>query len=498
VSKQFLDTLPGPNHFTPDTTPHHVRLPNGELMLRAGTVTLYIKFQYMVMPLRASLLPTLQQFDIILGMPWLAEFQPTVNWVTGCMQLGWHKEELVHPVCKGQEVQGVWHVHFPLPVPATLQRDQVLQLCHVQPEPRHTLQLGPPPNPALEEAIKHLPADAQQLIRDFADVFDETRLQQLPPHRDIDHTIRLLPDQRPPFQQPYRMSQAELDTLREHLNAELASGRIRPSRSPYGAPVLYAYQPGKKPRLCYDYRRLNQQTVKHRYPLPRIEDMLDKFNSASVFTKLDLAAGFNQIRIAKEDVPKTAFFTRYGQFETLVMPFGVCNGPATFQQAMNGTLHDLLDTSAQAYLDDVAGYSPTHEQHLVDLRAILVRLRRDGWICRLAKCQFFVDTMLFAGHEVKGAQPHLHLPATRKANPDKVACVTGWGTPVDAKELQRFLGLVNYFAVYIKDFSTVAAPLHHIQRKDVPWVWGPEQEHAFKALKQALVSDPVLALPDPQ
>jgi RNase H-like domain found in reverse transcriptase/Integrase zinc binding domain/Reverse transcriptase (RNA-dependent DNA polymerase)/Integrase core domain/Chromo (CHRromatin Organisation MOdifier) domain len=225
--------------------------------------------------------------------------------------------------------------------------------------------------------------------------------------------------------------------------------------------------------------------------------MLDKFQGATVFTKLDLASGFNQIRIADADIHKTAFVTRYGQFETLVMPFGVCNGPATFQQAMNSTLHDLLDKSAEAYIDDVAGYSPTYEQHLIDLRSILVRFRKDGWICRLAKCQFFVPTMLFAGHQITGAQPEKGLPATRQANPDKVQCVTAWGIPADTKELQRFLGLVNYFASYILDFSTVAAPLHYIQRAGVPWIWGTEQQQAFDALKAALVSAPLLVLPDP-
>jgi hypothetical protein len=165
---------------------------------------------------------------------------------------------------------------------------------------------------------------------------------------------------------------------------------------------------------------------------------------------------------------------------------------------MNGTLHDLLDKSAEAYIDDVAVYSPSVEQHVFDLQAVLYRRPppRDGWICWLSKCLFFVKSLLFAGHQITGAQPELGRPATRQANPDKVQCVIEWGVPADTAELQRFLGLVDYFASYIPDFSTIAAPLHAIQKVGVEWVWGTEQQLAFDKLKTILVSAPLLLLPD--
>jgi RNase H-like domain found in reverse transcriptase/Integrase zinc binding domain/Reverse transcriptase (RNA-dependent DNA polymerase)/Integrase core domain/Chromo (CHRromatin Organisation MOdifier) domain/gag-polyprotein putative aspartyl protease len=521
VSRKYLERLGGTNHITPDLVPKYVQLANGSSIARVGTVTLYIKFQYMVMAVQASILPTLQEYDLILGMPWLQQYNPSMNWVSGVMHIGWQgawqdkdadREEIIYPVFKGQWQEGVWVLgldlddalgEWPQPGEKGDTGDTSWWLTEevAGVQDLYFANIQGPQEPAVpvmfDAAIAHLPQPAQDLLREFADRFDETQLAQLPPHRDVDHNIQLHPGSRPSFKQPYRMSQAELDALRVLLDKELASGKIRPSRSPFAAPVLFSYQPGKKPRLCYDYRALNLNTVKHRYPLPRIEDLLDKFHAATVFTKLDLAAGFNQIRIKDADVHKAAFVTRYGQFETLVMPFGVCNGPATFQQAMNSTLHDLLDRSAEAYIDDVAGYSPSFEQHLIDLRAILERFRRDGWVCRLAKCQFFVPSMLFAGHQITGAQPEQGLPASRQANPDKVQCVTDWGIPADAQELQRFLGLVNYFAAYIADFSTVAAPLHYIQRKGVAWEWGPEQQHAYDSLKLALVSEPVLVLPDP-
>jgi hypothetical protein len=264
--------------------------------------------------------------------------------------------------------------------------------------------------------------------------------------------------------------------------------------------MLYACTPGKKPRLCFDFRGLNQITVKHRYPLPVIEDMLGRLHAAAVFTQLDLASGFNQIRVRPEDVYKTGFVTRYGQFETLVMPFGVCNGPSTFQEAINATLRDQLDRCAIAYMDDLSAYSASRRQHIADCWAVLSRLHADGWVCRLPKCHFFVQTMLFAGHVCHAKRAGSALPATRQANPDKVQCVQEWPVPQDVSELRRFLGLANYFGEYIEGFSQIAEPLYALTRRKgavFKQPWSEECAAAFRQLKVALTSAPVLILPDP-
>jgi len=194
------------------------------------------------------------------------------------------------------------------------------------------------------------------------------------------------------------MSLAEMDELRRQLDDLLDRGFIRPSSSPYGSPVLFVKKKEGDLRLCVDYRALNKQTVKNTYPLPRIDELLDRLHGAVIFSKIDLRSGYHQIRVHEFDIPKTAFRTRYGLYEFTVLPFGLCNAPATFMRLMNDIFRDELDRCALIYLDDILIFSPSVEQHLRDIRTILEKLRQHRLYAKLSKCEFLKDEILFLGH----------------------------------------------------------------------------------------------------
>src|SRR6185312_5431886 len=224
------------------------------------------------------------------------------------------------------------------------------------------------------------PADAdpelQALKQEFADVFPSELPSGLPPKRDIDHEIELVPGKAPPSHPVRRASPAELDELRKQLEELLDAGFIRPSKSPFGAAILFVKKKDGSMRMCVDYRALNDQTVKNRYPLPRIDELFDRLQGAKYFTSIDLRSGYHQIRVAEQDVPKTAFRCRYGHFEYTVMPFGLTNAPATFMRLMNEIFRPYLDRFVLAFLDDILVYSRTREEHLQHLRTVLETLRK--------------------------------------------------------------------------------------------------------------------------
>ena len=199
-------------------------------------------------------------------------------------------------------------------------------------------------------------AMAARVRAEFKDVL-ETMPPGLPPQRAVDHKIPLVEGAVPPAARQYRLSYHEMEELKKQLDTYVAQGWIRPSTSSYASPVLFVKKKTGELRMCVDYRALNRLTIRNRYPLPRIDDLLDKLHGAQYFTKIDLQSGYHQVRVHDADVHKTAFITRYGAFEFLVCPFGLCDMPATFQTLMNKIFHDLLDESVLVYLDDILIFS---------------------------------------------------------------------------------------------------------------------------------------------
>ena len=235
---------------------------------------------------------------------------------------------------------------------------------------------------------------------------------------------------------------------------------------------------------AHDYRGLNELSIKNKYPLPRIDELMDRLAGATFFSKLDLRAGYHQIRIAEADVPKTAFRTRYGAFEFTFLAFGLTNAPATFQALMNETFSDLLDTCVVVYLDDILVYSSSKEQHIKDLEEVLRRLKDAQLFAKRSKCTFGTDRVEFLGHIVSRHGIEV--------DDKKLQIVQEWPTPTDVHQLRAFIGLANFFRRSVRRFAHIASPLHARTSSTAVWRWEQEQQEAFGELKKARSSAPVV------
>ncbi|KAL0540116.1 hypothetical protein IC582_024346 [Cucumis melo] len=328
---------------------------------------------------------------------------------------------------------------------------------------------------------------SEPVVRDYPDVFPE-ELPGLPPHREVEFAIELEPGTVPISRAPYRMAPAELKDLKVQLQELLDKGFIRPSVSPWGAPVLFVKKKDGSMRLCIDYRELNKVTVKNRYPLPRIDDLFDQLQGATVFSKIDLRSGYHQLRIKDEDVPKTAFRSRYGHYEFIVMSFGLTNAPAVFMDLMNRVFREFLDTFVIVFIDDILIYSKTEAEHEEHLRMVLQTLRDNKLYAKFSKCEFWLKQVSFLGHVVSKDGVSV--------DPAKIEAVTGWTRPSTVSEVRSFLGLAGYYRRFVENFSRIATPLTQLTRKGAPFVWSKACEDSFQTLKQKLVTAPVLTVPD--
>ncbi|CAI7732403.1 unnamed protein product [Closterium sp. NIES-54] len=341
-----------------------------------------------------------------------------------------------------------------------------------------------------ERKMLELPPAIQKLLEEFQDVLPDVLLDQLPPYRTHQHEIIKEPGSKPTFRAPNRLSPTELADMKKQIEYLLDKGLIRPSTSPYGAPVLFTPKPDGSLRMFIDYRALNKQTIKNKYPIPRIVDILDQLCGATVFSKLDLRSGYWQIRMADNSIHKTAFRTRYGSYEYLVMPFGLTNAPATFQAEMNHILRPLLDEFVVVYLDDILIYSRDMKQHIEHLRRVFKILRREKFYVKLSKSEFALKKVQFLGHMVSTQGVHV--------DPKKIEAVHTWKTPENVKELQQFLGFANYYNRFVPQYAKIATPLTNLLKKNTPFKWEDVHQQAMEQLKTALTSAPILILPDPE
>ncbi|TLX68501.1 RNA-directed DNA polymerase, partial [Labilibacter sediminis] len=228
--------------------------------------------------------------------------------------------------------------------------------------------------------------------------------------------------------------------------------------------------------------------MKNRYPLPRIDDLFDQLQGASYFSKIDLRSGYHQLKVHHDDIPKTAFRTRYGHYEFLVMPFGLTNAPAAFMDMMNRVCRPMLDKSVIVFIDDILVYSKTEDDHASHLRDVLEILREEKLYAKFSKCEFWLRQVQFLGHMVSGEGISV--------DPSKIEAIKSWEAPRNASEIRSFLGLAGYYRRFIQDFSKIAVPLTSLTRKDVKFEWGEAQERAFLVLKDCLTHAPVLSLPE--
>ncbi|GKC36824.1 putative reverse transcriptase domain-containing protein [Tanacetum coccineum] len=270
---------------------------------------------------------------------------------------------------------------------------------------------------------------------------------------------------------------------------ELADrGFIRPSTSPWGAPVLFVKKKDGSFRMCINYRELNKLTVKNHYPLPRIDDLFDQLQGSSTYSKIDLRSGHHQLRVGDEDIPKTDFRTQYRHYEFQVMPFGLTNAPVVFMDLMNHVCKPYLDKFVIVFIDDILIYSRNKEEHTDPLRIILELLKKEKLYAKFSKCDFWISIVQFLGHVIDSQGIHV--------DPAKIEAVKNWASPTTPIEIHQFLGLSGYYRRFIKDFLKIAKSLTELTQKNKKYIWGEDQESAFQLLKQKLCEAPILALPE--
>ncbi len=302
------------------------------------------------------------------------------------------------------------------------------------------------------------------------------------------HYVNIMPGVSPIKQAPRRIALKKKDIVEAEVTRMLEHKVINPSNSSWSSPIVLVTRPDGAVRFCIDYRILNANTVKDAYPLPRIDDILDSLSGAKYFCTLDLASGYWQVKMAEEDREKTAFVTHMGLFEFNVMPFGLCNAPATFQRMMDNVLRGLKDKICLCYLDDVVIYGKTFEETLHNLDLVLERLQEANLKIKPKKCDLFHTEIKYLGFIVsdKGV----------KTDPDKVSAIVEWSTPTRVGHVRSFLGTTSYYRKFIPNFANIAKPLHKLIGKKSTLHWADEAQKAFENLKKALVSAPILVYPD--
>jgi hypothetical protein len=325
------------------------------------------------------------------------------------------------------------------------------------------------------------------IVCGYPNVFPDD-LPGMPSDRDIEFVIELQPGTAPISKRLCRMPPNELAELKIQLQDLLDKGFIRPSASPWGCPTLFVKKKDNSLRLCIDYCPLNVVTIKNKYPLPRIDILFDQLAGAKVFSKIDLLCGYHQIKIKPSDVPKTAFSTRYGLYEYLVMSFGLTNAPAYFMYLMNSVFVPELDKFVVVFIDDILIYSKTEEDHADHLRVVLQRLPDHRLYAKFSKCKFWLDSMRFLGHTISSEGISV--------DPTKVQEVMDWKPPTSVHQIRSFLGLAGYYRRFIPDFSKIAKPMTELLKKEIKFHWDDKCEEAFHTLRKLLTTAPVLAQPD--
>ncbi|WVZ79890.1 hypothetical protein U9M48_027415 [Paspalum notatum var. saurae] len=330
---------------------------------------------------------------------------------------------------------------------------------------------------------------AIKVVNELPDVFPE-ELLGMPPDREIEFVIDLIPGTAPIYKRPYRMDANQLAELKEQIQELLDKGYIRPSTSPWGAPVIFVPKKDGTQRMCIDYRALNDVTVKNKYPLPRIDDLFDQLKGASVFSKIDLRSGYHRVENSSIDIPKTAFVSRYGLYEFTVMSFGLTNAPAYFMYLMNKVFMEYLDKFVVVFIDDILVFSINEEEHEKHLRMVLQKLRQNQLYAKLSKCEFWLFEVSFLGHIIsKGGI---------SVDPSKIKAVQDWVAPQNVSEIRSFLGLAGYYRRFVKNFSKIAQPLSKLLSKGATFEWTNKCRLSFEELKKRLTTAPVLIMPDVQ
>ncbi|XP_024010472.1 uncharacterized protein LOC112085485 [Eutrema salsugineum] len=335
---------------------------------------------------------------------------------------------------------------------------------------------------------QEIPSTLKHVLQEYRDVFPEENPEGLPPIRGIEHQIDFIPGASLPNKPAYRTNPVETKELEKQVTELMKKGHVRESMSPCAVPVLLVPKKDGSWRMCVDCRAINNITVKYRHPIPRLDDMLDELHGSCIFSKVDLKSGYHQIRMKEGDEWKTAFKTKQGLYEWLVMPFGLTNAPSTFMRLMNHVLRAYIGHFVVVYFDDILVYSKNLEDHVQHLRKVLDVLRTEKLYANMNKCTFGTDNLVFLGFVVSADGV--------KVDEEKVKAIKEWPSPTSVGEVRSFHGLAGFYRRFVKDFSTLAAPLTEVIKKDVGFKWETAQEEAFQTLKEKLTQAPILSLLD--
>nr|GFA25240.1 putative reverse transcriptase domain-containing protein [Tanacetum cinerariifolium] len=383
-------------------------------------------------PFNINLMPVeLGSFDAIIGMDWLAKYQAVIMCAEKIIRIPWGNETLIiHGYGSNQGNATRLSIISCTKTEKYVKKGFPIFLAHITTK-------------EVEDKSKKKRLEDVPIVRNFPEVFPK-ELPGLPPTRPVEFQIDLIPGAAPLARAPYRLAPSEMKELAEQLKELSDKGFIRPSSSPWGAPVLFVKKKDGSFRMCIDYRELNKQTVKNRYPLPRIDDLFDQLQGSSVYSKIDLRLGYNQLRVREEDIPKTAFRTRYGHYEFQVMPFGLTNAPAVFMDLMNRVCKPYLDKFVIVFIDDILIYSKDEKGHEEHLKVILELLKKEELYAKIFKCEFWIPKVQFLGHVIDSQGIHV--------DPAKTKSVKDWASPKSPTKIRQFLGLAGYYRRFIEAY----------------------------------------------
>ncbi|GJX99920.1 putative reverse transcriptase domain-containing protein [Tanacetum coccineum] len=337
---------------------------------------------------------SLGSFDIIIGMDWLTKYHGVIICDEKILRVPFRREMLIfHVNGNHQREESRLNIISCTKAQEYLSKGCDVFLAHITTKEAKDKSEG--------KRLEDVP-----IVRDFPKVFPED-LPGIPPARQVEFQIDLVPGAAPVVQAPYRLAPSEMKELAEQLQELSDKGFIRPGSSPWGAPVLFVKKKDGSFRMCIDYHELNKLTVKNRYPLPRIDDLFDQLQGSSVYSNIDLRSGYHQLRVHKEYIPKTTFRMRYGHYEFQVMPFGLTNAPAVFINLMNWVCKPYLDKFVIVFIDDILIYSKNKEEHKEHLELILELLKKEELYAKFSKCEFWIPKVQFLGHVVDSKGIHV-------------------------------------------------------------------------------------------
>ena len=445
---------------------------------------------------------------IVLGHNWLTCFNPLIDWVLGSITLRLPPHQMPTPSSPPDSSRLDALSLAPMPPQAPLNdmpdtpslRAPLIAfinaaayacVCKLEGSAQFSLQLHQEPDGKLRaSSLGDVPdlSAVPEVYHDFVDVFSKANTSLLLLHRDFNLKIELEEGATPPPGRLYSLSPFELDALRKFIDKNLSTGFICPTLSSHAAPVLFVKKKDSSLHLCVDYCGLNKLTKKDRYPLLLIADLLDSLSRMKVYSKINLCHAYHLVRIADGNEWKTAFRTRYGSYEWLVMPFRLTNAPSAFQRFVNMVFVDMLDVTVIVYLDDILIYSDNLEDHKKHVREVLHHLRKHSLYAKPEKCEFHMDTTEYLGYCL--------LPAGLTMAQNKVDIICDWPEPRKVKDIQSFLGFTNFYCCFIYNYSDIVVPLTCLTRKDAPWNFSADCRRSFNSLKEAFTSMPIIVETD--